>query len=377
MRALQWGLGSVVGALLCSAGGTSLCGAQSLWPSEKQPSLSIPQSATALIASATRLPGGQIAVADAARGLSLFDAQGKMRWSAEQRPASGMPAEPTWVGACGRDSLYVWDAAENRLAVLDRAGVMVREVKLGSEPLIWTARCSATGAFAFQGWQRLAPRARSMMDRTRPYQFAPTVISIVVTDASGRQTGILRDVSAGEIVLVKPTSGGALGGPRPFGSGASVSFTGTQLVVGVPDSGRVGLFDATAKQQAWLAVSARPVRLDRAVYFREIRWLVPTFGGIARDRTMALFDSLPFVAQAPPFTAVFGDPAGLVWRSVLDANADVTVLRGMTNDGQDVAELRLPEAMRVFEVGTDYVLGWTIPTAGGSRIVMFKFTRKR
>ncbi len=65
----------------------------------------------------------------------------------------------------------------------------------------------------------------------------------------------------------------------------------------------------------------------------------------------------PAPKDLPPYFELFADTAGTLWAQTSVPGTGTTVLSRLTSDGKALSDVRLPKEIRVFEVGSDYVLG--------------------
>lgn len=82
---------------------------------------------------------------------------------------------------------------------------------------------------------------------------------------------------------------------------------------------------------------------------------LPALGDREEGRRMLL--EIPMPRHLPSISGLFTDPQGWVWAVVSGPGDAATEIRGVSSDGRRLADLRIPEEIRVFEAGSDYVLG--------------------
>jgi hypothetical protein len=79
----------------------------------------------------------------------------------------------------------------------------------------------------------------------------------------------------------------------------------------------------------------------------------------------------------PPYFDLFTDPDGILWAVVSAPGDPVTVLDAVKASGESLGRLTLPRRLRVFEVGTDYILGRARGEADLPELVLYHFSRTR
>jgi hypothetical protein len=73
----------------------------------------------------------------------------------------------------------------------------------------------------------------------------------------------------------------------------------------------------------------------------------------------------------PPYSGVFTDPQGTVWVQLSAPGDAETWLRRVGNDSQVLKDVRIPVGLRVFEVGSTYVLGAYEEPSGEPHVAMY------
>ncbi|HEX7049353.1 MAG TPA: hypothetical protein VF188_03990 [Longimicrobiales bacterium] len=302
-----------------------------------------------------RLSSGVIAIADVYdAAVRFFDPAGRLIRKVGRR--GGGPGEfqsPTWLGRCGADSVFVWDASLSRMAVIDPAGGMARMAQFPGSPTM--VRCSRRGTFAaFMG--------QSNATRFGPERWAIRYASqLWLLDAQGDTIRSLGEMPLGEF--------------RPLGRVTQLAMTDDRVYVGTADSASVDVYGLDGRRLTTLAVGIPARAPTRPDYERAIDVMVRPFPGRGDQQSMRrMLLEIPMPELMPPYFGLFGDPAGTLW-VVTSGPAEPTMLRAIAPDGRILGDVRLPVALEVFEVGRDYILGAYQDESGEQHVAMYRLRR--
>jgi hypothetical protein len=319
---------------------------------------------------ATRLTSGGVVIADAAApGLQYFDASGKLvRQVGRQGQGPSELITASWVGRCGPGQLYVWDWIQRRLVQFDTAGTYHRTIAVSEPGSPYTIACSTTGVFAVLGIPQ-----RQNMERTASGTTASVVSgasSLVLADSSGRVHATVGEFSPGELV-----AGAGAEGIRPLGRWTSFSFGTDRLYVGTAETPVVEVFTMDGKRTGSVRVPVTPRVPTRALQEAAINDLALAVPKRFRDMAKAQMRDIPLPKQLPPYRNITVDPDGLLWVVLSESGEPETRLMAF-NDGRPVAEVVVPNGMRVFEVGRDYVLGAHEDPTGEQHVQVWRLRRQ-
>jgi hypothetical protein len=85
---------------------------------------------------------------------------------------------------------------------------------------------------------------------------------------------------------------------------------------------------------------------------------VSQFGERSRKSTTEEYAAMTLPKTLPPYRALLVDAADMLWvQDFPRAGSAVVTWRVFASDGRPVAEVVLPAALDVYEIGLDYVLG--------------------
>jgi hypothetical protein len=340
--------------LLVAIAVPSAAGAQARWSVNPRPAVTIHGTTAGgdvLFGNPTgvaRLSTGEIAVADgspSAPMIVFFDGEGhKLRAVGRTGAGPGEYRTISWMRQCAPDTLYAYDLWLQRIEVLDRDGSFVREFRTPIDANL--ADCSPSGQVAIVGdFARDTPPSPTLRSATGP---------LLLTDARGSVLHSVAEVPVYDLAFTT-VAGRMVRLASPF---PSVALAGERVYVGPSDSSSILVFALDGRRMASIPVrvarrAPEPRHLDAAADLM-VSFAPP---GTLRDRMRERYRSTPAAERLPPFSTLFVDPDGVLWANLSVPGDTDTVLRAFGTTGAVLGELRLPLALRVFEIGRDYVLG--------------------
>lgn len=309
-----------------------------------------------------RLDDGSVVIAD--RGLSAirwFDATGTLTHS-YGREGDG-PDEFRYLHQllrCG-DSLFVHDITRAEpWQVLALDGTPVRQFAIESpqREAAYRSTCGADGHFLHMGWERLNDPS---IEPGRHRGTAPFWLG----DANGRATAPLGDLPGSErLIMPRGTR------PHPLGREPVMAVGRTRAYVGTADSLTVRTFSLDGAPGAVVAFATGDLRTtpaDIARYkYRD------TVGRTDARRADAERDwaTFTFPPTVPAYDALLVDALDHLWLRrtprAIGAPAEWLVF---DPDGEPVARVPLPDALRVHDIGIDYIAGTRLDEADGGQAV--------
>jgi len=307
---------------------------------------------------ARKLPDGRIVVVNSGTGeLRFFDAFGRYQHSAG-RSGEGPGEYETlaWIRRFRRDSLLAYDLGRWGGSVLDRDGTFGRSFRLAPP---------STGALVL-GFEVLPDGTVLGAAETQPPGFALGLHRVQITfhlfRSDGELLGTLGPFPGRELYV--QTLGGGDRGPRfagspPFGRKPGATVRGDELCVALADTYEIRCYDAdgTVRQSIRRAMPPRPVTdtdFERYVATR----LSLIEGEAQRRQWEPRIRSLPLPETMPPYDTLVVDARDNLWVRELpplsDGRQHWTVFDAR---GVMLGSVDLPEALRVTQVGDDFVLG--------------------
>jgi len=318
---------------------------------------------------ATRLSDGTVVVGDARLAtVSFFDGKGARITTAGRRGAG--PGEFNglwWMGQCARDTVFAWDRANNRVTVIASGGQSLRDITpplpAAASGRTAFATCSRSGHFGFVSLP-------TQMNPQQLIQRSPATVTVV--SRNGDASSIGNGIASSEFVM----RGGG-GAPRPLGHTTTIALSGDRVYVGTGDSAAVLAFTPDGKP---LSVVRVPLAVSRPVsegqYDLAIDDLLLLAPPNAAGAIRSMMQELPRPERLPHYHGIHNDPSGNLWL-VQAAPGDKTRLIGVDPTGRALGSVQLPEHIRVWEVGDDYVLGQRHNSNGEPFIVVYGLERRR
>ncbi|HSW28447.1 MAG TPA: hypothetical protein VLH75_03040 [Longimicrobiales bacterium] len=304
-----------------------------------------------IAAAATRLSSGVIVVADPyAPAVRYFAPTGELLRSVGRRgDGPGEFQAPWWLRQCGPDSVFVWDAYQGRVTVLDEVGALVREFQFDSEPAL--LECSRSGVFAAIGTTQ-SPQARLGTRLSGP---------VMVLDRDGQVLRSFDEMPYFEI--------------RPMGRVTSLAMSDSFLFVGTGDSAFVEVYDPQVGRVGGVGVgeaSRKPTdrQYDRAIEAAAAQFSNHSDRESAKAMQRQLFASPP--DELPSYSALQASSDGVLWAVTSFPGDSITVLQAVNAVGDLLGSVRIPIDLKIFEIGTWYVLGTYETELGVPHVVMYR-----
>ncbi len=371
---------SIVALLMVSWGCASTTPAHDdlpRWSINERPILDIGDDAAGIVESAgdvngaTRLPDGRIIVADRqSSSLTFFAANGTLEKRVGR--AGRGPGEFVHLShlmRCG-DSLLVYDSGKYSVYSLD--GVLHRQFTLaGPSPgeRAYRTACNSTGVLLSYGWDLLKnlPRQSSVVRTTVPYWLSRSDGTLLAT--LGRFWSSERWASIGDKV-----SGT---GPLPLGKQPVVAVGRSRAYVGFADSLAVEVFTLDGVRASTIRRDG-PVRKSTSADIERFK-LLDTLGRsqVDNERTVEEWREMQFPQTLPAYSSMVVDSDDNLWiRLYPEASETRATWIGFTSDGAGLAQVALPLALIVTEIGRDYVLGTEAELQTGiKRVKVFALIR--
>jgi hypothetical protein len=329
---------------------------------ESSPSVILPADATddrALIGFAvggTQLSDGSVIIADKYdRSIRTFDRSGHFVRSTGRR--GGGPGEfqtITWLGRCGRDSIFVWDDAQYRMSVFDNGGRFARSGHLEGAPII--IACSPSRQFA------------TLLSPGRPSGASASsqrlTSRLLLDDARGDSIWSLSNVYIGQ--------------SRPLSTVTRIALGDQRLYVGTGDSAYVDEYDLQGHKITAFKVGDSLRTPTTHQYESAIDRLLSQLPGApsARQAAKKMMLAIPMPAYLPPYTGLFVDSGGSLWVVISVAGDDKTEIRIYDSAGNIVGTVSLPLEMRILEIGDEHILGAYEDEGGQEHVAVYRYRRR-
>lgn len=313
--------------------------------------------------SGTTLPDGRIVIADGSSGeLRMFDSAGThlVTWGGKGEG----PGEFWWlnhVAAWRGDSIVAWFPSRGRISVFDSDGGYGRSFGVASDCPPW---CPSP----------LAARRDGTILTTHPGEATDSAV-LDIRDGEGEVLVSLEKQPDREMRRWKDDRGANWMEGTPYGRGLAKGLWGDLIVASHTSRYEIRAFRADG-------VLARIVRLEHAyrVPTREDfdHYLESELAQYSAFMTRAApglpaselenillnrrksVEATPMADSFPAFSSFIGDAAGYLWVREYDFPREARPAPLWTvfdPEGRVLGYLETPRGLRIFEIGTDYILG--------------------
>jgi len=253
------------------------------------------------------------------------------------------------------DTLLAWDHARARVTILDPAGAIAGIIQLtgtGYDPLGLIFRLSDGRFMAGGSWSTAQVANDAGTGLYRPGT------AIFLFDPGGQLADTVT-VLTGADMAVMDVDGRRIIGIPLFAHEPSTAVHNDEIYTGSGDTLEVRVFEPAGNlvrilrgPSPDLAYSANELRLQQAAQMGA--------GHGSRDPAYweRLFAAMPLPERKPAFVRMIVDRAGNIWlepfTGFVRERRPWTVFRA---DGRLLGDVRMPDGLRVLEIGDDYVLG--------------------
>ena len=327
------------------------------------------------VTSATRLPDGRFAVTDAGtHQVKLFGSRGEHVASVGRR--GGGPGEfqvPMWVGPHA-DSILVWDAALERLTVLDASGRLARSTQF---PAVGGSFPSVVGSFA-DGTLLLASGADQVAAARERGAWRGRTALVRVTPA-GRIIDTLVTVPSQERYSYRSRDGAGLTvEDLPFGRRTVMAVGGNGVALGTGEEYRIRWLDTAGIEREAVRRDWTPRRVS-STDIRDYWARMVTVGGRTRpDEAKAQRSRIPYPETLPPYDGLVVDARGALW--IKDAQPprgwdDPDEWRVYSARGSPLGIIELPARTRPRVIGEDWILCTALDDEDRETVRLYRFSR--
>ncbi len=183
----------------------------------------------------------------------------------------------------------------------------------------------------------------------------------MLVSASGDSTGGLGDIQAGQV--------------RPLGAVTQFAVTKAGIYVGTADTALVSLYGRSGRVLRSVAVGNARRTTTAAEYDATLARLINTVPGTADEAASMrefLLNRFPMPKYLPSYRAIFTNGNGVLFVVTSPLGDGITELQVFDQDGANIGEVRIPEDLEVFEIGSDYLLGMSADAEGEQRLVVYE-----
>jgi hypothetical protein len=331
------------------------------WRLSAEPALDIgmvdgpPEYQFGRVTGAVRLGDGTVVVGDdQSKNLRFFDRAGRyLRTVGREGGGPGEFGALASVAAQG-DTLVVGDYNNRRVTVFAPDGRLVRAMPLdagGTEAFVRTLGSFRDGSVLLSS---VTSSDRSGLSRD-------SVTYLLLGPAGGPPRELGR--FPGDEMFTHAEEGGpVMGGPRGFGRAATLAAVPDGFFYGSSDRFEIGRYDEAGKLLRLVRAphSPRPVTPADVERFKEMRRQMAQDPSRAQLRGLIekSLAAMPFAETMPAHGELRADAAGGLWVSDYRLTSDDPGRWTVFDpEGRMLGTVATPARFRVFEIGTDYVLG--------------------
>ena len=342
---------------LCALGACAhpLLAQSPVWRLEATPTLVLGKEsgdeseAFAQIVGATRLPNGNIMVADRGEySLHIFSPVGKVI-KQFGRKGSG-PGEFDYLARffrCG-SSVLTYDIGNGQsMSVFSVDGVRVRSfrfsTKIGNE-IPYESACNSAGTFLHFGWMMQSARKLGVYRASVPAWLSGA------DSLAGRSLGTIEGSERwGQ-------KGGD--GPLPLGREPQIAIGSSRAYIGEATTYRIRVFALDGRVLPDITKAAKTIPVRQVDIQAELERQIASDGEKYRKQLTAYFGEITLPKVLPPYRALLVDANDHLWvQDYAQFAAGLVTWTVFDAAGKQVTEVSMPQPFDVFEIGADYVLG--------------------
>jgi hypothetical protein len=320
------------------------------------------------VADAARLDDGNIVVLGSS-SLRVFSPGGLLlRSFGRSGEGPGEFAKPISLQIGPGDSLYVFDSGHQRLSVFSPAGELLRDARI-QEAISPTHEI---GRFTDGTW---FARGADRVMAARPGDMArDTVTFALLTDRMtwGRRLARVPGVYTSSVSI-----GGRQGARQtPFSPEPISDHHGRCLYLASGESPQVTVLEATGHLVRTLQSNDPSRAASPGDWDRWVDYMSEPVPADRRGEYRRVVDRIPRMERLPVFHDLVVDRQGYIWMQHYAApfgeGTDFTIL---ASTGEAVGRVEFPEALKILEIGVDYVLGRRMSGLNEEVLVMYGLTR--
>jgi hypothetical protein len=302
-----------------------------------------------------RLPDGRIVVADGgSREIRFFDGEGRFQSASGRR--GDAPGEYRQIIALGYgpgDSIWVFDYGNRRFTVLTDAGEVVRTLTL--DPTL--ANVSAVGRltdgsfvvreFWSAGGDAGAIRLGLVRDPAAVARYAP----------DGARIDTIAMFLGREVFVGTEEGRGVMSTPL-FAHITSAAVHGDEVFIGDQQNFEVGVYSPDGVLRRIIRLPDIDLRVARDDIERAIEQRLARVPEEQKVRMRAQLEAMDVPATRPAYGRLLVDSEGALWTGDYAPYPEDPVLwRVFDGGGRLVVALQVPERFRIFDIGTDWIIG--------------------
>ncbi len=336
--------------------------AEAAWSLDEVPSLEIgledgpPEYQFSQVEGVLRLPDARVVVADGgSREIRFFDADGRFQFATGRRgDAPGEYREIIGLGHGPGDSIWVFDYGNRRFTVLTDDGEVVRTLTL--DPTL--SNVTAVGRLT-DGWfvvREFWSSARSDAAAIRLGLVRdPAAVARYAPDGARMDT---IGVFLGREIYVATEGGRGVMSTPLFAHTTSAAVHANDVFVGDQESFEVGVYTPDGVLHRIIRLVDVDLRVMREDIARATEQRLASVSVEQRTMMRAQLEAMDVPAKRPAYGRLLVDSQGALWVGDYAPYPEDPV-RWCVFDasGRFVAVLDVPERLRVFAIGAEWILG--------------------
>ena len=316
----------------------------------------------AFVNGVTRLPDGNVMVSDRSDySMLIVSPTGKIvKRFGRAGSGPGELTNPFFSWACGKQ-VFIGNNANTSMSVFDADGAYVRSYRIGSgigKQGAYRSACNKDGLFVHYGWDNSKGQRPGI-----PFR-APVPVWVAAGDSS-----------SGKLIATVQGSERVNGGPLPLGRETRIAIGTDRIYVGEADAYEIKVFTLDGNPlPAIVKKSAKAVAVTKQDIADDVDRVLAIMGVKFRKSVEEEYESIRMPRTLPPYRELLVDSEQNLWVRDYARSGPVNVLWTVfSKAGKQITEIALPNALEVYEIGKDYVLGRYIdPDAGAPEVRMYR-----
>lgn len=221
--------------------------------------------------------------------------------------------------------------------------------------------CNRNGTFVHYGWDNSKDSKPGIPYRSQ----VPVWISA-------------GDSSKGTLIATVKGSERYDQGPQPLGRETRVALGSDRVYVGEADSYDIKVFDLSGKPLPSIHKTVKPIAVTKQDINDDADRLIAMMGEKYRKGIEAEYAKTPMPKTLPPYRELVVAVDDNLWvRDYARTGPDKVVWTAFDKRGKQLSEVTLPNALEVYEIGQDYILGRYIDeNAGAPEVRKYRLIKK-
>ena len=325
-----------------------------MWSLDAKPMLVLGKStgeeseAFAAISGATRLPNGNVLVADRGEfSMHIYSPAGK-EVKKFGRSGSG-PGEFKYLARlyrCG-SSVLAYDIDGSLISVFALDATLTRSFRFSTKVgngIPYASACNKDGVFLHFGWEQHGEIKTGVYRARVPLWLSSADSSV------GRSLGTIE----GSERWGQPHGSG----PLPLGREPRIAIGASRAYVGDATTYAIRVFSLDGRRLGDITKSVKTIRVTTRDIDAEVERQVASSGAKSRPRLEKYFAEIALPKTLPPYRDLMVDATDNLWVQDYARSAPSSVTWTVFDPtGKQLVEVQMPHALDVYEIGADYVLG--------------------